>query len=338
MQDSDEPVGEPPEGVVVLDPAAWTWAGVTPATVTLPQPPPDQGPAGTAERPRVAGRAEPGVTGEEASTLAGGIPRAVPGRAACAPAPIHARLPQRTARPCDRSGGSPSAPNPRRAVRPHPARSGRPTGPGPQAGAHGAPWPGGPKTVEPSSGRSPGPFVSSRSRGRVECWGEGATRGRLTAERPTAGSTGKEFDMTISEQVDALQAKVAELKSSLEASRHETNEQIKARAAEAKAKADAAHKAASERAQQMGDQARAQRQSFQAGMSARMQELQARMNRKRDEHDVKAAEREAEAAEDDAADALDYASWAVEQAEVEVLYAADARLWANARAAESPAS
>ncbi len=37
--------------------------------------------------------------------------------------------------------------------------------------------------------------------------------------------------MTISEQIDALQAKVAELKSSLEASRHETNEQIKARVA-----------------------------------------------------------------------------------------------------------
>ena len=46
--------------------------------------------------------------------------------------------------------------------------------------------------------------------------------------------------MTISEQVDALQAKVAELKSSLDASRHETNEQIKARAATARAQAQAA--------------------------------------------------------------------------------------------------
>jgi hypothetical protein len=69
-----------------------------------------------------------------------------------------------------------------------------------------------------------------------------------------------------------------------------------------------------------------------------MQELQARMNRKRDEHDVKAAEREAEVAGDDAADALDYASWAIDQAEVEVLYAADARAWADARAAASSAN
>jgi hypothetical protein len=42
--------------------------------------------------------------------------------------------------------------------------------------------------------------------------------------------------MTLSEQIDALQAKVADLKSSLDASRHETNEQIKARVASAKAK------------------------------------------------------------------------------------------------------
>ena len=146
----------------------------------------------------------------------------------------------------------------------------------------------------------------------------------------------EEFVMTISEQVDALQAKVAELKRSLEASRHETSEQIKARTAEAKAKAEAAQKAAHERAEQTADRARGQRQSFQADVSARMQEMHAHMDRKRDEHDVKAAERDAEAAEDDAADALDFASWAIDQAEVEVLYAADARAWANARAAASP--
>ena len=49
--------------------------------------------------------------------------------------------------------------------------------------------------------------------------------------------------MTISEQVDALQAKVAELKSSLDASRHETSEQIKARIAEFRVKADVAAEA-----------------------------------------------------------------------------------------------
>ena len=144
--------------------------------------------------------------------------------------------------------------------------------------------------------------------------------------------------MTISEQVDALQAKVAELQSSLEASRHETSEQIKARTAEAKVKADAAHKAAQEGPEQTAGRAWGQWQSFQADMSARMRELQARMDRKHDEHDVKAAERDAEAAEDGAADALDSASWAFDEAEMAVLFAAHARARANARAAASSAS
>jgi phosphopentomutase len=144
--------------------------------------------------------------------------------------------------------------------------------------------------------------------------------------------------MTLSEQVDALQAKVADLKSSLDASRHETNEQIKARVANAKAKADAAKETVHGKADQAADHAHTQWQSFKASNSAKMQELQERIERKRDERDVKAAERDAERAEDNAADALDYASWAIDQAEVAALDAADARAWADARAAASPPS
>jgi len=140
--------------------------------------------------------------------------------------------------------------------------------------------------------------------------------------------------MTISEQIDALQAKVAELKSSLDASRHETNEQIKARVATARAKAEAAQQTVRGKADQAADHAHTQWQSFKADNSAKMQELHGRIERKRDERDVKAAERDAEAAEDDAADALDYAAWAIDQAEVAVLDAADARAWADARAGE----
>jgi len=144
--------------------------------------------------------------------------------------------------------------------------------------------------------------------------------------------------MTVSEQVDALQAKVADLKSSLDASRHETNEQIKARVADAKAKANAAKETVHGKADQAADHAHTQWQSFKADTSAKMQELQERAARKRDERDVKAAERDAEQAEDSAADALDYAAWAIDQAEVAVLDAADARAWADARAAASSPS
>jgi len=144
--------------------------------------------------------------------------------------------------------------------------------------------------------------------------------------------------MTISEQIDALQAKVAELKSSLDASRHETNEQIKARVATATAKAEAAQQTVHGKAGQAADHAHAQWQSFKADTSAKMQGLRGRIERQRDERVVKAAERDAEAAEDDAANALDYAAWAIDQAEVAVLDAADARAWADARAAASPPS
>jgi hypothetical protein len=144
--------------------------------------------------------------------------------------------------------------------------------------------------------------------------------------------------MTLSEQIDALQAKAADLKSSLDASRHETNEQIKARVASAKARARAAQETVHGKADQAADQAHTQWQSLKADASAKMAELQGRIERKREEHDVKAAERDAERAEDNAADALDYAAWAVDQAEVAVLDAADARAWAAALAAASPPS
>jgi phosphopentomutase len=144
--------------------------------------------------------------------------------------------------------------------------------------------------------------------------------------------------MTLSEQVDALQVKVADLKRSLDASRNETNEQIKARVTTAKSKADAAKETVHGKTDQAADQVHTQWQSFKADTSAKMQELQERIERKRDERDVKAAERDAEQAEDNAADALDYAAWAVDQAEVAVLDAADARAWADARAAASPPS
>ena len=142
--------------------------------------------------------------------------------------------------------------------------------------------------------------------------------------------------MTLSEQADALQAKAADLKSSLDASRRETNEQIKTRLANAKTNADAARETAHGHASQTADRAHAQFQSFKADTSAKMAQLQEQIERKRDEHDVKAAEKDAESAEDYAADTLDYAAWAIDQAEVAVLNAADARAWADVRAAASP--
>jgi hypothetical protein len=142
--------------------------------------------------------------------------------------------------------------------------------------------------------------------------------------------------MSISEQVDALQARAAELKSSADQARRETHEQVNARISQAKTDIAARQSAGKEKAEQAADRTQSQWKSMQADGAAKMQAVQDRIGRQRDQHDVKRAERDAEYAEADAADALDYADWAVAQAQLAVLDAIDARSWADARAAASP--
>ena len=141
--------------------------------------------------------------------------------------------------------------------------------------------------------------------------------------------------MTISDQIDALQKRAADLKSSFDKSRKETNEQVKARLSHAKADIDARQGAAKDKAEQAADRTQSQWKSMKADAAAKVQALHDRVDRKRDEHDVKEAARDADVAEQDAADALDYASWAVDQAQLAVLDAVDARTWADERAAAS---
>jgi hypothetical protein len=142
--------------------------------------------------------------------------------------------------------------------------------------------------------------------------------------------------MDVSDQVDTLQKRAADLKSSFDQARQETNEQVKARVDQTKADIAAHDSAAKEKAGQAAGRAQSQWKSMQADAAAKRQDLQDRIARKRDQHDVKVAEEDAEAAEEDAADALDYATWVVEQAKLAVLDAVDARTWADARAAASP--
>jgi hypothetical protein len=144
--------------------------------------------------------------------------------------------------------------------------------------------------------------------------------------------------MAISDQVDNVQQRAADLKSSFEQSRKETNEQVKARLGKAKADVAARQAAARQSAQQAAGHAEGQWKAMKANADARMQDFQNRVDRKRDEHDVKKAERDAEDAEAGAADALDYAAWAVDQAQLAVLDAVDARTWADTRAAASASS
>jgi Holliday junction resolvase RusA-like endonuclease len=141
--------------------------------------------------------------------------------------------------------------------------------------------------------------------------------------------------MTVSEKVDALQKRAADLKGSFEAARTETNEQVRARISKAKADAARAQDEVNAKAAQAADTAQSRWAAMKADVSAKVSQMQEDIDRKRDERDVKAAQRDADNTEDDALDALDFAAWAVDQAEISVLDAIDARAWADARTAAS---
>jgi hypothetical protein len=140
--------------------------------------------------------------------------------------------------------------------------------------------------------------------------------------------------MSISEQVDALQQKTAALKSSADQALHETDAQIKARINQTKANIAASQDVVKAKASQATDKAQSQWQALIADAAVKRQGLRDRIDHQRDTRDIKKAEQQAEDAEDDAADALDYALWVVDQAQLAVLDAIDARAWADARAAQ----
>ena len=135
------------------------------------------------------------------------------------------------------------------------------------------------------------------------------------------------------ERVDAVQRQAVELKQAVDQVREESREQVKARIQQVKADVAAHQEAARAKAQQAADRAQGQWQSMRADATAKMQDLQDRIGRQRDELDAKRADHHAEVAEYDAVDAVDFAWWAVEQAELAVLDAADARAWADERTA-----
>jgi hypothetical protein len=72
-----------------------------------------------------------------------------------------------------------------------------------------------------------------------------------------------------------------------------------------------------------------------ADAAARMDDFQARMDRRADQLDAKLAASQADGAETDAADAIDFAAWTVDNARLAVLDAIDARAYADELAKEA---
>ena len=142
----------------------------------------------------------------------------------------------------------------------------------------------------------------------------------------------------LQEYVDALQKQVTHLKNAADQAREESSAQVRARIDQAKADAAAHQEPAREQAGQAAGRAQSQWQSVKANAAAKIQDLQDRIDRRRDQLDVKLADDDAEAAEEEALDTLDFARWAAKQAELTVLDAIDARAWANELAAPSQTS
>ena len=142
----------------------------------------------------------------------------------------------------------------------------------------------------------------------------------------------------LQEWIDAVQEQAAELRTTTDEAREETSQQVRARIGQAKADMAAQRDTARQKTGQAADQARRQWQSIRADAAAKMQDLHDRVDRKRDERNVKQAEHHAEVAEADAEEELGFARWAVAEAQLSILDAIDARAWADERAAASRAN
>jgi len=92
--------------------------------------------------------------------------------------------------------------------------------------------------------------------------------------------------MSISDQINALQQRAADLKSSFDQSQKETNEQVKERLGQARADIEARQDAVKAKAGQAADRAQGQWAAMKADAAARVQAIHDKVDRQRDEHDL----------------------------------------------------
>ena len=87
-----------------------------------------------------------------------------------------------------------------------------------------------------------------------------------------------------------------------------------------------------QQADEVGDRAQTKWAEMKADAAARRQDIKAKIEKRADQLDAKAAATDADWAEQDAADALDYAVYVIYDAQLAVLDALDARAYADERA------
>src|SRR5512132_2370810 len=134
--------------------------------------------------------------------------------------------------------------------------------------------------------------------------------------------------MDFSARVDELQQRVAATKSAVQAAATESREQLRQRIDQAQQDAKDAQQRAQQRASQTAERTRSKFAQIKADAAAKMDDKQAKTDKRPRQLDAKAAATVADWAEDEAADAIDFGDWAVDNAQLAMLDAIDARAYA----------
>ena len=137
--------------------------------------------------------------------------------------------------------------------------------------------------------------------------------------------------MDFSAKLDDLQQHAAHAKAAAQAAVSESREQLRQRIDQAKVEVDLAL-AAKDTRQQVGEAAASARGTWaqmKADTAAKLDDFEAKMDRRADQLDANVAARQADGAEADAADAIDFAAWTVDNARLAVLDAIDAWVYAD---------
>jgi hypothetical protein len=133
--------------------------------------------------------------------------------------------------------------------------------------------------------------------------------------------------MDFSAKLDDLQQRAAHAKAAAQAAGSESREQLRQRIDQAKV--DVAAKDARQQAGEAAASARSTWAQMKADAAAKLDDFEAKMDRRADQRDAKLAARQADGAEADAADAIEFAAWTVDHARLAVLDAIDARVYAD---------
>ena len=135
--------------------------------------------------------------------------------------------------------------------------------------------------------------------------------------------------MDFSAILDDLQQRAARTKAAAQAAVSESREQLRQRIDQARVDVNLGAKDARQQVDEAAASTRGKWAQLKADAAVKLDDLEATMDRRADQRDVKVAARQADGAEADAADAIEFAAWTVDHARLAVLDAIDARVYAD---------